>query len=446
VRKRLSVAVRSRAPVGHENLLITKGALGPVLSICNRVHGEEAPLDTIRRASLLERAERWGDEGYRVLGVATRHVEARPKYTAADEADMRFEGYLRFFDPPKSDAATTIKELAALGVRLKVITGDSRRVALHVATMVGMEVEDVLTGGDLDTMRDEALWQHAERTTLFAEVDPNQKERIIHALRRTGHVVGYLGDGINDAPALHAADVGISVDSAVDVAKETADFVLMEHSLSVLRDGIEEGRRVFSNTMKYVYTTTSANFGNMLSMAALSLVIPFLPLLPKQILLNNFLSDLPAMAIAGDCVDPETGAIPRRWQVARIRNFMLLFGGISSVFDALTFVVLLVVLQVAPAEFRTAWFVESLLTELAILLVVRTQRPLFASRPAPALAWTTVAVAVVAVVLPYLPAAQAVFGFVPLPPILLAVLLLITVLYTAASEAAKHMFFRRVGL
>jgi len=446
VRKRLSVAVRSRAPVGHENLLITKGALGPVLSICNRVHGEEAPLDTIRRASLLERAERWGDEGYRVLGVATRHVEARPKYTAADEADMRFEGYLRFFDPPKSDAATTIKELAALGVRLKVITGDSRRVALHVATMVGMEVEDVLTGADLETMRDEALWQHAERTTLFAEVDPNQKERIIHALRRTGHVVGYLGDGINDAPALHAADVGISVDSAVDVAKETADFVLMEHSLSVLRDGIEEGRRVFANTMKYVYTTTSANFGNMLSMAALSLVIPFLPLLPKQILLNNFLSDLPAMAIAGDCVDPETGAIPRRWQVARIRNFMLLFGGISSAFDALTFVVLLVVLQVAPDEFRTAWFVESLLTELAILLVVRTQRPLFSSRPAPALAWTTAAVAVVAVVLPYLPAAQAVFGFVPLPPILLAVLLLITALYTTANEAAKHMFFRRVGL
>jgi Mg2+-importing ATPase len=203
---------------------------------------------------------------------------------------------------------------------------------------------------------------------------------------------------------------------------------------------------VFANTMKYVYTTTSANFGNMLSMAALSLVIPFLPLLPKQILLNNFLSDLPAMAIAGDRVDPETVATPRRWQVARIRNFMLLFGGISSVFDALTFVVLLLVLQVAPAEFRTAWFVESLLTELAILLVVRTQRPLFASRPAPALAWSTAVVAVVAVALPYLPVAQAVFGFVPLPPALLATLLLITVLYTAASEAAKHMFFRRAGL
>jgi Mg2+-importing ATPase len=446
VRKRLSVAVRSHAPDGHENLLITKGALEPVLSICSRVHGEEAPLDAVRRAALLDRAARWGDEGYRVLGVATRHVEARPKYTAADEADMRFEGYLLFFDPPKADAATTIRELAALGVQLKVITGDSRRVALHVAKMVGMEVEGVLTGADLGAMRDEALWQSAERTTLFAEVDPNQKERIINALRRTGHVVGYLGDGINDAPALHAADVGISVDSAVDVAKETADFVLLEHSLSVLRDGIGEGRRVFANTMKYVYTTTSANFGNMLSMAALSLVIPFLPLLPKQILLNNFLSDLPAMAIAGDRVDPETVAIPRRWQVARIRNFMLLFGGISSVFDGLTFVVLLLVLQVAPPEFRTAWFVESLLTELAILLVVRTQRPLFASRPSTALMWTSAAVAVVAVALPYVPAAQALFGFVPLPPTLLAVLVLITLLYTAASEAAKQVFFRRMGL
>ena len=446
VRKRLSVAVRSRAPSGGENLLITKGALDPVLSICTAVHGDGAPLDADHRAALLDRAARWGDEGYRVLGVATRHVEARPKYTAADEVKMRFEGYLLFFDPPKSDAKGTLQELAALGVELKIITGDSHRVAQHVASMVGMEVAHVLTGAELNAMRDEALWRTAERTTLFAEVDPNQKERIIRALRRTGHVVGYLGDGINDAPALHAADVAISVDSAVDVAKETADFVLLEHSLSVLRNGIEEGRAVFANTMKYVYTTTSANFGNMISMAALSLVVPFLPLLPKQILLNNLLSDLPAMAIAGDRVDPETVAVPRRWQVARIRNFMLLFGGISSLFDALTFAVLLLVLQVAPPEFRTAWFVESLLTELAILLIVRTQRPLLASRPGRALAWITAAVAVVAVVLPYLPAAQAVFDFVPLPPTLLGVLLLITVLYAVANEAAKNMFVRRIGL
>ncbi|MDH5208460.1 MAG: magnesium-translocating P-type ATPase [Burkholderiaceae bacterium] len=445
VRKRLSVAVRRHAHPGGENLLITKGALEPVLATCARVHGEDGALRPERHAALIEQAARWGDQGYRVLGVATRNIESRPQYTAADEADMRFEGYLLFFDPPKDDAATAIRDLAALGVDLKVITGDSRRVALHVASMVGLPVEGVLTGADLHAMREEALWQHAERTTVFAEVDPNQKERIIQALRRTGHVVGYLGDGINDAPALHAADVGISVDSAVDVAKETADLVLLQHSLTVLREGIEEGRRVFANTMKYVYTTTSANFGNMLSMAALSLVIPFLPLLPKQILLNNFLSDLPAMALAGDRVDPETVGRPRRWDVARIRNFMLVFGGISSVFDLLTFAVLLLVIRAAPPEFRTAWFVESLLTELSILLVVRTQRPLLGSRPSIALTLSTALVALAAVALPYLPLARTIFDFVPLPPALLAVVLLITLLYTAASEAAKHRFFRSSG-
>jgi len=232
----------------------------------------------------------------------------------------------------------------------------------------------------------------------------------------------------------------------VDVAKETADLVLLEHSLTVLRDGIEEGRRVFANTMKYVYTTSSANFGNMLSMALLSLVVPFLPLLPKQILLNNFLSDLPAMAIAGDRVDAEAMQRPRRWQVARIRNFMLGFGLLSSAFDALTFALLLLVLQVAPEEFRTAWFVESLLTELVILLVVRTHRPLLASRPGTALLWSTVAVAAAALALPYVPAVAATFGFVPLPPLLMAMLLAITFAYVLANEWAKRRFQQRFGL
>ena len=446
VRKRLTIAVREGSRDDGQDLLVMKGALDPILGTCTRVQGDDQPLDDARRARLAEQAARWGDEGYRVLGVATRSVPSRPRYTIADEADMRFEGYLLFFDPPKADVAATVNSLSALGVDLKVITGDSRRVALHVANIVGLPVHGVLGGAELRTMRDEALWQHAERTTLFVEVDPNQKERIITALRRTGHVVGYLGDGINDAPALHAADVGISVDSAADVAKETADLVLLEHSLGVLRDGIEEGRRVFSNTMKYVYTTTSANFGNMLSMAALSLAVPFLPLLPKQILLNNFLSDLPAMAIPGDRVDAETVARPRRWQVKRIRNFMLVFGGISSVFDALTFAVLLLALKVAPAEFRTAWFVESLLTEVAILIVVRTQLPLLRSRPSTPLALATAAVAFAAIALPYLPAAQVMFDFVPLPPTLVGILLLITLAYTATNEAAKHLFHRRAGL
>ena len=448
VRRRLSIAVRRRGDPPAESLLITKGALDPVLAICSEVRTGESttPLDTPQRQAIDARASAWADSGFRVLAVASRRMTRPPPYTPADETAMVFEGFLLFFDPPKPDAAETLASLRRLGVELKVITGDSHRVALHVAQAVELPVRGVLTGADMDNLHDEALWQRAERTTIFAEVDPNQKERIINALRRTGHVVGYLGDGINDAPSLHAADVGVSVDTAVDVAKETADFVLLEHSLSVLRDGIEEGRRVFANTMKYVYTTSSANFGNMLSMAALSLAVPFLPLLPKQILLNNFLSDLPAMAIAGDRVDTEMVDQPRRWQVARIRNFMLVFGLISSAFDALTFALLLLALHAAPEEFRTAWFVESLLTELAILLVVRTHRPLLASRPSAGVLWTTIAVAAAAIVLPYLPVVASTFGFVPLPPFLMATLLAITLGYVLANELAKRHFQRRFGL
>lgn len=448
VRKRLSVAVRERGSAAGGALLITKGALDAVLAICSRIRlGEDtAELDDAQRDAITGRAAAWADAGYRVLALATRQMPRPAPFTAADESDMVFEGFLQFFDPPKPDAAQALASLRRLGIELKVITGDSHRVALHVAKAVDLPVRGVLTGADLDNLHDEALWQRAARTTIFAEVDPNQKERIINALRRTGHVVGYLGDGINDAPSLHAADVGVSVDTAVDVAKETADIVLLEHSLTVLAEGVEEGRRVFANTMKYVYTTSSANFGNMLSMALLSVAVPFLPLLPKQILLNNFLSDLPAMAIAGDRVDREMIEQPRRWQVARIRNFMFGFGLISSAFDALTFALLLLVLQVAPAEFRTAWFVESLLTELAILLVVRTHRPLSASRPSAGVLWSTVAVAAAAVALPYLPGVATTFDFVPLPASLMAMLLAITAGYVVANEWAKRRFRQRFGL
>jgi Mg2+-importing ATPase len=445
VRKRMTVAVRNTQ--AGDDLLITKGALEPTLDICSHLRrdGAALALDAARRAELTRRAESWADQGFRVLAVASRELPERAAYTVADETDLVFEGFLLFFDPPKPDAAAAIESLKRLGVELKIITGDSHRVAQHVARAVDLPADAVVTGAQMDNLHDEALWRLAERTTIFAEVDPNQKERIITALRRTGHVVGYLGDGINDAPALHAADVGVSVDTAVDVAKETADFVLLEHSLTVLRQGIEEGRRVFANTLKYVYTTTSANFGNMLSMAGLSLLLPFLPLLPKQILLNNFLSDVPAMAIAGDRVDAELVARPRRWRVAHIRNFMLSFGLISSVFDALTFVVLLLVLRTAPEEFRTAWFVESLLTQLAILLVVRTHRPLLGSTPSPVLLWSTVGVAALACAIPYLPLLAPMFGFVPLPPLLVATLIAITLAYVVVNEIAKRAFRRRFG-
>jgi len=444
VRKRLTIAVRR--PGQDDDTLISKGALDAVLAVCTgwRHASAAAPMGETEREQLRQRAAAWADEGFRVLGVATRTVERRERYAVDDEQAMVFEGFLLFFDPPKPDAAEAIQQLKRRGVALKIITGDSRRVAAHVAQAVGLKAGRILTGAELREMNDEALWHVAHRTAIFAEVDPGQKERIIRALRHAGHVVGYLGDGINDAPALHAADVGISVDTAVDVARESADFVLLQHDLTVLTRAIDEGRRVFANTLKYVFTTTSANFGNMISMAALSLVIPFLPLLPKQILLNNFLSDLPAMAIPGDRVDAEAIARPRRWDVATIRNFMLVFGLASSVFDVLTFVLLLGVLHVSAAEFRTAWFVESLLTEVMILLVVRTQRPLWRSAPAPALLWISVAVAAAALALPYLPVTQELFDFVPLSPGVLALLAGITVAYVIANELIKSAFGKRV--
>ena len=443
VRKRLSVVV---AESDGRQRLITKGALDGVLAVCTAVQSGPAaqPLTDAARAQLQQRYAEWSRQGFRVLGVATRDVTPQPRYARSDETDLVFLGFLLFLDPPKPGATEAIADLARLGVQLKIITGDNRLVASHIAELVALPVTGLLTGTQINELRDEALWHAAERTTLFAEVDPNQKERIILALRKMGHVVGYLGDGINDAPALHAADVGISVDSAVDVAKEAADFVLLESGLDVLREGIEEGRVTFANTLKYVFTTTSANFGNMFSMAGASLFLPFLPLLAKQILLNNFLSDIPGMAIAGDSVDRELVEKPRRWDIRFIRNFMIVFGLVSSVFDYLTFGILILLVRATPEMFRTAWFIESLLTELVIALVVRTRRPFFRSRPGRWLLISTLAVTGITFALPYLPI-SGYLGFVPLPAPLLAILVAITAGYVLASELAKKWFYQRFG-
>jgi P-type Mg2+ transporter len=316
-------------------------------------------------------------------------------------------------------------------------------VARHVAEAVNLPLQGVLTGSQLNDLRDEALWHLAERTTLFAEVDPNQKERIILALQKTKHVVGYMGDGINDAPALHAADVGLSVDTAVDVAKDAADFVLLKKDLSILRQGIDEGRLTFANTLKYILTTISANFGNMFSMAGASMLLPFLPLLAPQILLNNFLSDIPATTIASDNVDPEMVEKPRRWNTKFIRNYMVLFGLVSSIFDFLTFGTLLFLFHAAPEEFRTGWFIESLITELVIALVVRTRHLFFRSRPGRLLLASTLIFSAIALAMPYLPFIS-VFGFVPLPAPLMAAMLGLTALYVVATEVTKKYFYSRV--
>ncbi|MHB0877637.1 MAG: magnesium-translocating P-type ATPase [Anaerolineae bacterium] len=438
-RKRLSVVVQE----GDKRLLITKGALEKVTEVCDRVQLPEGerPLDSSLRADLDARYREYSDKGVRVLGVALKEVSARDDYDVSEEKALVFIGFLLFADPPKPGILETVRDLQGLGVQLKVVTGDNQFVARHVAAQIGLRAGDILTGPKLAHMPEDALLQLAERTDVFAEVDPSQKERIILALKKMGHVVGYMGDGINDAPPLHAADVGISVDTAVDVAKEAADLVLLEKDLAVLHQGVVQGRITFANSLKYVFITTSANFGNMLSMAGASLFLPFLPMLPKQILLTNFLSDIPAMTIAGDAVDAESTRVPRRWNVRFIRDFMLLFGAISSVFDYLTFGLLLV-FSVGEGRFQSGWFVESMLTELMILLVMRTRRPLWRSRPSRLLLFATVAAAVATVALPYLPFA-AVLGFVPLPPALLAALVAITALYSLASEWAKHRFFPR---
>jgi Mg2+-importing ATPase len=441
VRKRLSVVVEDdKGP-----LLITKGALDNVLAVCVEVDNGEAsvPLTGPVRSGIEQRFVEWSGQGFRVLGVATKRVGRQPGYHRRDEQGMTFIGYLLFLDPPKAGTKEAIADLAGLGVQLKIISGDNKLVAQHTAQAMGLEVTGMLTGRELNDLRDEALWHAVGRANLFAEVDPNQKERVILALQKTGHVVGYMGDGINDAPALHAADVGISVEKAVDVAKEAADFVLVERNLSVLHQGIVLGRTTFANTLKYVFITTSANFGNMFSMAGASLFLPFLPMLPMQILLMNFLTDLPAMTIAGDSVDREWVDEPRRWNVGFIRQFMVTFGAVSSLFDFATFAALLFVVRASVDQFRTGWFLESVVTELLILLVVRTQRAIFESRPGKPLLVVSLLVAMCTVVLPY-SLLSGVLGFVALPPSTLALLGLISVSYVAGSELVKRVFYQHV--
>jgi Mg2+-importing ATPase len=426
---------------GHPGvLLVTKGAFDPVLAICTQLP-DGAALDDQRREALQRRFQAFGQRGIRVLAVATRPLAAAAGYGRADEEALTFVGFLTFLDRPKEGVAQALIDLARLGVAVKVITGDSRLVTEHVAGLVGMARTRVLTGAALDQLHTEALWHAVEQTDLFVEVDPHQKERIILALKKVGHVVGFLGDGVNDAPAMHAADTSLSVDQAVDVAREAADFVLLERSLDVIRRGIAEGRRTFANTLKYILTTTSANLGNMVSMAVASLFLPFLPLTAGQILLNNLLSDIPAVGLASDRVDPELVDRPRRWSMRFIGRFMLEFGLLSSAFDFLTFAVLLRGFRADPALFRTGWFVESLLTELVVALVVRTRRPFTRSRPGRVLLAASVALVLVTFLVPFLPHAE-VLGFVPLPARLITALVGITCLYVLATEVLKRWFYR----
>lgn len=444
IRKRLTIVVALNGEEGN-HLIVSKGAVASILGICASVAapGGDRPLDPYTRGRLETLFRQKSEAGLRVLAVAVKRVPALERYGHDEETGMTFAGFLLFEDPPKDGAAKAIRDLAALGVRVKIITGDNRHVAAHVATVVGLDPAALVTGGEIAAMKDEALWQRAEATTLFVEVDPQQKERIVRALKARGHAVGYLGDGINDAPALHAADVGISVDKAVDVARESADVVLLEPDLDALRRGVEDGRRTFANTLKYIGITTSANFGNMVSMALATPLLPFLPLAAKQILLNNILSDIPSVFISTDNVDPERLQAVPRWRVQDVRRFMLVFGLVSTVFDLLTFAVLLLVFAADEPVFRTTWFIVSLLTELMVVLVLRTEGSMFRSQPGHWLLWTTVAISLLALLVPWMGPVAALFGFVPLPPALLATGVAIVAAYVLVTELVKRRFYRQ---
>ena len=443
--KRLSVIVRTPqdSPFGGKPVLIAKGALENILSACDTclLAGQKVPIGPTLAAIRQQFADLSG-QGLRTLGLAMRDAQADTPALTRDQG-LCFLGFLTLLDPLKEGIADTVQHMKEEGVALKVITGDNRLIAAHIARQLDLDDRNILTGGDLIRMSDSALERRAQECALFAEIEPNQKERIILALKRGGSIVGYMGDGINDASAIRSADAGISVNNAADVAKDAAGIVLLENSLQVLLQGIRVGRSTFANTMKYVFMATSANFGNMFSMAGASILLPFLPLLPKQVLVMNLLTDMPEMQIASDRVDESQLTLPKRWNIAFIRKFMIVFGCLSSVFDYLTFGALMLFGNMHEALFQTAWFTESILSASIIVLVIRTRQPFFKSRPARGLTIATLLVGLVTLALPDTPVA-GLLGFVPLPPVLYAVIAGILVVYVASAELTKHWFFGRV--
>ena len=441
-RRRVSVLLER----GGARQLVVKGAPEDVLRLCTAyqdAQGKSQPMD----ATVLQQTtivfDGLGEEGFRVLGIAFRDVAPEHAHAGiSDETALVFAGFAAFLDPPKASAGAALKAMAASGIAVKVVTGDNERVTRHVCTELGVPISGVLTGTEVAVMKDDALRARVEDVNLFCRVNPAQKNRIILALKARGHVVGYLGDGINDAPSLHTADVGISVSGAVDVAKQAAAMILLENDLMVLHAGILEGRRTFGNVMKYIMMATSSNFGNMFSMAAATLFLPFLPMLPLQILLNNLLYDISEITLPMDLVDAEDLARPKRWDMDSIRNFMLTIGPISSAFDFLTFYVLLRLFAADESLFRTGWFVESMATQVLVIFVIRTRRVPWRSRAHPWLTATSLAVVATAIALPFTPLAPY-LGFTPLPWVFFGLLVGLLVAYLTMVEFAKQWFYRR---
>ena len=442
-RRRVSVLADS----GSQRLLILKGAFEDVLAHSTRyeANGPEAlsVLDDQARQEISKRFEDLSREGFRVLGIAWKATPHDQVHAIVDdETGLVFAGMAAFEDPPKPSAADAVRALLASGVTVKIVTGDNELVTQHVCRELGLPPGKVLLGDELQAMTDPALAARVDEVSLFCRVTPPQKNRVIQALRSRGHVVGYMGDGINDAPSIHSADVGMSVDGAVDVAKEAADLILLDHDLEVVHRGVLEGRRTFGNIMKYVMMGTSSNFGNMFSMAGGALFLPFLPLLPVQILVNNFLYDLSEIPIPLDNVDPEWLERPRHWDMKAIRNFMLVVGTISSIFDFVTFYVMLHVFHAGERLFHTGWFVESLASQVLVIFVIRTRGNPLRSKPSAILTATSLVVVLAATVLPYTPLGARI-GFVPLPGLFFLILAGIVTAYLVAAQAGKAWFYRR---
>jgi len=441
-RRRLSIVVEHKDAGNRESLLITKGAPEGILELCESYETDAQILTFDRTAKDQTRSiyEKLCSQGLRVLAVAYRRVESKEAFSAADEHTLTLAGFLAFADPPNPDARASIAALKRDGVQVKILTGDNELVARSICMQVGLDEPIIVLGEELEAMSEPALGHVAEQASVFARVSPIQKLRILRSLKHRGHVVGYLGDGINDAPSLHAADVGISVSSAVDVAREAAEVILLQRGLGILHRGILEGRRASANVLKYLLMGTSSNFGNMFSMAGASAFLPFLPMLSTQILLNNFLYDAAQITIPSDNVDSVYLRSPQRWDMRLIRNFMIFIGPISSIYDFLTFYVLLQVFHASEPLFHTGWFVESLATQTLVLFVIRTMGNPFRSRPSVPLTITTVLIVAIGVLLPFSPLG-GVLGFTPLPPSYFSFLIASIVTYLLLVEFAKRRLF-----
>lgn len=446
-RRRLSIVVEKKGVGTAGRLLVTKGAPEGILDLSEsfEADGKVISLDPDTRHRCRQTFDDLSAQGFRVLAVAYRSVDTQGGFTTADERSLILAGYLAFADPASPDAADSLAAMKRDGVEVKILTGDNELVARHICEQVGLTNPTIVLGDELESMTEPALQHVAEQTTVFARVSPAQKHRIILALKHRDHVVGYMGDGINDAPSLRAADVGISVASAVDVAREAADIILLKPGLRILHNGIIEGRRASANVMKYLLMGTSSNFGNMFSMAGASVFLPFLPMLSTQILLNNFLYDTAQITIPSDNVDEQYIRSPRRWDMKLIRNFMIFIGPISSIYDFLTFYVLLHFFHASQSEFHTGWFVESLATQTLVLFVIRTMGNPLKSRPSIPLAITTVLIVIIGVLLPYSPLA-GLLGFTTLPGPFFAFLAISTATYLLLVQLAKRILFARAAI